>query len=114
MDSAQSINQIVEPQDKFNQTKSIYEASAAEVFLKNFLAGMGRALGGIFIYLVFIGITLYFFINTALPQIQPFIDEYRQAVQGINSMSKTTIPGAGSDLKQYQQFIQDLQPTIAK
>lgn len=111
MESVPPINQVVEPADRFSPTKSIYEASGSEIFFKNFLAGFGRALGGIFIYLVFIGITLYFFINTALPQIQPFIDEYRQAVQGINSLNKTTIPGAGSDLKQYQQFIQDIQST---
>jgi hypothetical protein len=114
MESVPSVNQVVEPADRFSPTKSIYEAKAGEIFFKNFLAGMGRALGGIFIYLVFIGISVYFFINTALPQIQPFIDEYRQAVQGINSLNKTTKPSAGSDLKQYQQFIQDLQPTIAK
>lgn len=100
--------------DQLNQTKSIYEASAGEIFYKNFLAGFGRALGGIFIYLVFFGISTYIFVTTVLPTIQPFIDEYRQAVQGLNSMSKTIIPSTGSDVNQYQQFIKDLQPTLVK
>ena len=99
--------------DQLNQTKSIYEASAKEVFFKNFLAGFGRALGGIFIYIIFIGISIFMFINFAYPQMKPFIDEYRQAVQSINSINKktTTLPNNGQDA---QKFLQDLQQSLPR
>ena len=99
--------------DQLNQTKTIYQASAKEVFFKNFLAGFGRALGGVFIYLIFIFISLYTFFTYAYPQIKPFLDEYQQAIQGLNSLNKaaTTKPGSSQDA---QKFLQDLQQSLPK
>ncbi len=114
MESAPIVNQPVDSEDQLTQTKSIYQVSAGEIFFKNFLAGFGRALGGIFIYAVFIGISAYLFITIALPQIQPFIDEYRQAVQGLSGFNQTTVPITGSDTQQYQQFIKDLNSSLGK
>ncbi len=113
MDAAPSINQEIDRVDQINQTKSIYAASAAEIFWKNFLAGFGRALGGIFIYLIFFAILINLFLTYALPQIKPLYEEYMKAVQTIGQM-KTTMPSAGSDLKQYQQLLKDISPTLAK
>ncbi len=113
MDTAPSMNQYVDQADQVSQTKSIYTASSAEVFWKNFLAGFGRALGGIFIYLIFIGIAINAFLTYALPQIKPLYTEYMKAVQTINQM-KTTVPGTGSDLQQYQQLLKDMSPTLSK
>jgi len=75
-------------EDQLEKTRSIYDAKAGEVFWKNFLAGLGRAMGGLFIYLIILGITVYEFVTIALPKISPFIQEYQQAVQGLNSVNK--------------------------
>ena len=113
MDTAPSMNQIVDQADQISQTKSIYSASSGEIFWKNFLAGFSRALGGIFIYLIFIGIAINVFLTHALPQIKPLYEEYMKAVQTIGQM-KTTMPSAGSDIKQYQQLLKDISPTLSK
>lgn len=92
--------------DQLNQSKTIYDASVIEIFGRNFIAGLGRALGGIFIYLVIVGLGMYAFISTTWPTIQPFIIEYRQAIKGINTLnSTTTMPGTGPDANQYQQIL---------
>lgn len=115
VEPANSINQSISGEDRQNQTKTIYDAGYGEVFFKNFLAGVGRAIGGIVIYLVFILIAVNTFITYAYPQIKPFIDEYRQAVQGINKLNQvTTGPDAGPDSKQYQRFLQDLQQSLPR
>ncbi len=101
-------------EDQLDKNRSVYDVSAGEVFWKNFLAGFGRALGGIFIYAIFITICVYIFMTQALPHITPFIQEYQQAVRGLNLLNKTTAPSTGSDLKQYQQFLQDLPITPSK
>ena len=100
-------------EDQIEQNKTIYQAGVGEVFWKNFLAGFGRALGGIVIYLIFIAIAINVFISYALPQIKPLYEEYMKAVQTIGQM-KTTMPSAGSDLKQYQQLLKDISPSLSK
>lgn len=113
VEPANSVNQSVVAEDRVSEVKTIYNASYGEIFLKNFLAGFGRAIGGIFIYMVFIGIAFYSFMAYAYPQIKPLFDEYRQAVQGINQLNGvTTKPGAGPGLKQSQQFLKDLQESL--
>jgi hypothetical protein len=103
-------------EDQLNQNKTIYEVSAGEVFFKNFLAGFGRALGGVFIYLIFMLISVYSFLTFAYPQIKPFIADYQRAIQGLNSINQkgTTVPGTGQDTEQYKKMLQDLQISLPK
>lgn len=111
MDQNQAVVNSIEPDDRFKVNKTIYDVSAFEVFGRNFLAGMGRALGGIAIYFFFLGIISYGFIQYLYPQIKPFIDEYRQAMDSINQLQKTTQPGTSLD-PQYQRFLQDLKSSL--
>lgn len=98
--------------DQLTANKTIYQASAGEIFFKNFLAGFGRAVGSLFIYIVFLIILFSLFTKYALPQIQPFITEYRQAIEAITTLNSTTKPGTSLDSNQYQQFIQDLNNSL--
>jgi hypothetical protein len=113
MDPIQAVNNSVEPNDRLNQTKTMYQVSALEVFGRNFLAGFSRALGSITIYLIFSIITFSLFMEYVLPQVEPFISEYRQAMESITKLNKaTTGPGASLELNQYQQFLKDINSSL--
>jgi len=101
-------------EDQIDKNRSIYDVSAGEVFWKNFLAGLGRALGGIMLYIVFIGLVTYMFVTKALPYITPFINEYQQAIKSVSQLNKTTTPSTGSVLQQQQQLLKDLPVTPSK
>lgn len=111
MEQSQAVIQSVEPQDKLQPTKTLYDVSIGEVFLRNFMAGVGRAIGGIFIYFIFLLITVNLFITYVYPQIKPFIDEYQQAMKTINQINQTTKPGA---LQEAQQYLRDLQESLPR
>lgn len=112
MDQSQAINNSIEPNDKHSRTKTMYDVSPFEVFGRNFLAGLGRSMGSIGIYLVFLFIFYSLFVDYVLPHIQPFIVEYRQAIESITKLNSTTGPGAGQDNNQYQQFLQNLNSSL--
>jgi hypothetical protein len=111
MDAAQSTttNQV-DAADRFNSNKSIYDASAGEIFIKNFLAGFGRAFGGLFLYVILIAVTINAFVTQVWPKMLPFVEEYQQAVQGLNKANSTS----STQMQQYKQLIQDLPVTPSK
>src|SRR5690554_6712962 len=76
------------PEDKVNKTQTIYDVSSGQIFWRNFLAGMSRALGGMLIYLLFLLLGSVVFAQLILPQLNPMIEEYRQALQSINSINQ--------------------------
>jgi hypothetical protein len=98
MDQPTAFQQSIEPQDKFTPQKTIYDVSYGELITRNFLAGVSRAIGGILLYAIFLAIATVIFLTYAWPQFEPFVDEYRQAVQMLN--------------KQDQQFMRDLDKTL--
>lgn len=112
MDLPQATNQSIIPQDRLSATKTLYDANAAEVFGKNFLAGFARSLGSISIYLIFLFVIYRLITTYVMPEIQPFIVEYRQAIETITKLNSTTNPGTGLDSNQYQQFLKDLNSSL--
>jgi len=73
--------------DQINKNKTIYDVSGFEVFWRNFIAGMGRAIGNLFIYLlIFIGIASL--INRFLmPYILPLFDTLQTSVESLNQLN---------------------------
>lgn len=80
------------------QTKTLYDSSYGEIFGKNFVAGFGKALGGLFVTIalyVFLGLL---FVNVVLPRFEPFITSMTnlskslQSLPRINQGSEITIP----------------------
>jgi len=86
-------------EDKVTKTQTIYEVSAGQIFWRNFIAGMSRALGGMFIYLLFLFLGSVVFAQIILPQLNPLISEYRQALQSINSINQMK-PAPGIEINQ--------------
>lgn len=75
--------------------KNIYQASVGEIFIKNFLAGMARGLGGLFIWflIMFVGYKLLW----------PQLASQMQRLTGlVENMQNNPI------IKQNQQIPQDL------
>jgi len=70
---------VIKSEDKsdlVSKNKTIYDASAGEIFWRNFLAGASRGLGGIFVNLIFLLIIGVLFINIILPQVMPMVNSY--------------------------------------
>lgn len=79
--------------DLVSKTRTIYDAGAGEIFWKNFLAGFGRGLGGVFVYIIFlliIGALVYTFV---LPKFMPLIIGYTNLLKSFGSISNTK-PGS--------------------
>jgi hypothetical protein len=65
--------------------KTLYNSSYPAVFFRNFLAGFARALGGLFIYLIFLAISLYSFAKYIYPEIKPIISSFEKISQFQNN-----------------------------
>ena len=71
-----------------NKSRSIYDATAGEIFWKNFLAGAGRSLGGIIFYLLFILIIGSVFLRYLAPIVSPFMDQLNSISGSLNRIPK--------------------------
>jgi hypothetical protein len=79
----------MDKQDSLNNKKSIYEVSAGEVFWKNFLAGFGRALGGVFVYLILITISYGLFVVYVLPHLSPYLVALERLARSMEVLSNS-------------------------
>ncbi|KKS73999.1 hypothetical protein A3J20_02745 [Candidatus Gottesmanbacteria bacterium RIFCSPLOWO2_02_FULL_42_29] len=70
------------------KNRSIYDATAGEIFWKNFLAGAGRSLGGIIFYLLFILIIGSFFLRYLAPIVSPLMDQLNSISGSLNRIPK--------------------------
>jgi len=85
MDQQQLIVKSEDGGDRVSKTKTIYDAGAGEIIWKNFLAGFGRGLGGIFVYLIFLFIISGVFLNIVLPKLMPQITGYMNLFNSLGS-----------------------------
>jgi hypothetical protein len=79
--------QNIPASDQVSKNKTIYDVSGFEVFWRNFIAGMGRAVGGLFLYfIIFVGIASL--VNKFLmPHILPLLDTLQNSVNSLNQLS---------------------------
>lgn len=59
-----------------SHNKTLYDASLREIFWKNFVAGLSRALGGIVIYALFTLGILTLVIQFIMPILSPLLDQF--------------------------------------
>lgn len=86
--------------DTMGKTRTLYDASAFEIFWRNLFSGMARGLGSVIIWLMFILLMGYVFTSIIWPQVQPVFNDYRNLLNTFSSMqSGTQLPG---DIKSYQ------------
>ncbi|PIY80687.1 MAG: hypothetical protein COY80_01775 [Candidatus Pacebacteria bacterium CG_4_10_14_0_8_um_filter_42_14] len=74
--------------------KNMYEVSWLEVFGRNVVAGMGRALGSLVLYVVVILVLGNLFIQNIWPIIEPIVNSFQQSsqvmqeIQGLRGLDK--------------------------
>lgn len=77
-----------QPEDQAGQLATIYSVSGWQIIWRNFLAGISRALGSVFVYVIVLTITGYLFSQIILPVIQPLIDQYLGALDAVSSLQE--------------------------
>jgi hypothetical protein len=92
IDIQKLINQNNPKQDIVNATKTIYDASAMEIFWKNFLAGFSRALGNIILYIVFLIVTTMIFIRYISPIITPMLGQLENVTKSLDTIKNLKPP----------------------
>ena len=75
------------PDDKVNQTKTMYDVSTWSVFWKNFIAGLGRAIGSMIFFIFILVMFSLVFAKFFLPKFQPYIDGYMSALDTIKTLN---------------------------
>lgn len=88
---------VIKSEDKgdlVSKTKTIYEASAGEIFWKNFLAGFGRGLGGVFVYIIFLVIVWVVVLNFVLPKVMPSITNLMGLSKSLETISNVKSGGS--------------------
>lgn len=83
----------MDKQDQISPGKSIYEAGSGEVFWKNFLAGFGRALGGMFVYLILLVIVYFLFMTYVMPKLTPFLTIMANLSNSLQNLQKLNTGG---------------------
>lgn len=81
--------QSVPKEDRAGKTNTIYDVSIFEVIWRNFIAGMSRAAGGIFLYLIFMFVIGSLFANLVWPQLSPMFEGYLKMVDSLGQISQT-------------------------
>lgn len=74
--------------NEVKKSRSIYDATAGEIFWRNFLAGASRSLGGIIFYLIFILIIGSVFIRYLTPILSPLLDQLNTISGSLNRIPK--------------------------
>lgn len=82
--------------DAVTRATTIYQVSGFEIFWRNFLAGMSRALGSILMYIVFLFCGFLFFQRMVYPFLKPYLDSYLITTNALKQMQQLT-PGSSSD-----------------
>lgn len=91
--TSQQITETELPADRVKKTRTLYDASAGEIFWKNFVAGMGRALGGIFLYLLLSFVVWVILYQFVWPKVAPFIDNFADMAESLQSFRGIQLPG---------------------
>lgn len=69
-----------------NEQKSLYQATHAEIFTKNFLAGFARALGGVFVQILFFATLYFIFMRFLSPIVTPLFATLEKSVNALESI----------------------------
>lgn len=75
--------------DQLPNNQTIYHVSVFEIFWRNFIAGMGRAFGSIFVYFFFLGVLTALINRFLVPHLMPLIQTMQNSFETINQLQPT-------------------------
>jgi hypothetical protein len=102
--NTQAVFSSVDKADRISGTRTLYDASAGEIFWRNFLSGFARGLGMILVYVIFIVLVSLLAARFIVPVVQPFINQYSNLMKSFSSIQQV-IPSQSSQ-NQTNQFNQ--------
>lgn len=85
----------IPPVEQITSTKTIYEVSGFEVFWRNFVAGMGRAMGSLFVYLILFALIASIVNKYLMPHLLPLLTTLQDSVSTLNQLT----PKGGNPLQ---------------
>ncbi len=74
--------------DMLTETKSIYAASYSDIFWRNLVAGMARAIGGVLFQLLFLVIMYNFFMAYAWPYVATLMDTLKSTTNTLQMLEQ--------------------------
>ncbi len=76
--------------DTITQDKTIYGVSYSQIFWRNFVAGVARALGGLIFQILFLVIVANLFMVYAWPYVQPVLSTLTTVSESLQSLQQQT------------------------
>jgi hypothetical protein len=86
---------MLKPDQLPGTNKTLYEASFGEIIVRNFVAGMARTLGGLFLYAVVLVFLGNLFLQNVWPVVQPQLETFQEATSVLQDLGKLTQPQGG-------------------
>ncbi|OGJ15679.1 MAG: hypothetical protein A2632_00650 [Candidatus Pacebacteria bacterium RIFCSPHIGHO2_01_FULL_46_16] len=84
-----------EPDQLIGASKTIYETSFGEIFARNFVAGMARTLGGLFLYVIVLFLLGNLFLQKIWPILQPQLQLFQKLTSDLQGLPTLTQPKVG-------------------
>ncbi len=69
-------NDNIPSEDKTTKSRTLFDATPFEIFWRNFLAGIARTLGSIFLYIIFLFLLSYISYLFVFPKLTPIVDNF--------------------------------------
>jgi len=76
--------------DQITDTKTIFQVSPWEIFWRNIIAGMGRAVGSFVVYAVVLIVIGQILAQTVWPTIQPLLDTLQVSLETLEDLNSFT------------------------
>lgn len=81
----QNVNE--HPDDRIGKEMNIYNVSWWQVFSRNVVAGMGRAIGGLIVSAAVFIVVGFIVSQTVLPMLQPLVDTYMRSLETLQQFT---------------------------
>lgn len=109
------MNEPIPEEDRNTKYRSVYDATAREIFWRQFLTGFSRALGSVVVYFVVFVIGISLISRYLWPSIEPYVTQYTQALDmfmGIQSSPQPSgtpiyMPSNAQMDQVYQRYFQN-------
>lgn len=83
-------------EEMISRGRTQYDVSVWELFWRNFVAGSGRTIGSIFVYIVIALFGSYIFYQVVWPQLEPVLGGLTKTLESVGKVPSFQLPGGFS------------------